>query len=264
MNFHTITYQGKTYFGPPEYAREDQEEAGVLFRDMLNATTLHPNNPAGVTAYMVKQMLKPGVTCAPYAEAELMRHLQRLERQFRAAYAAHSRHESGPTPPPPPITEPTHIPEKIVPGQRKELVDPNTGEVITVMVPADQAQSTEPVTVDNVAVVINAARTYCYETRQDNERRIHALSDLKIMEEARRHDREVKNERTKLSRHSAQLAKFNELLDLVAAARPKHDEDTSVESIVRAEEFDIRSFGLTYRKLREFLQRFEHPAEASA
>ncbi|MEU7154597.1 hypothetical protein AB0B15_42320 [Streptomyces sp. NPDC045456] len=256
MSYHAISHEGSDLVGPSEYEREDQEAARALFLDVHDAFALYPNNQVGVVDYLVKKLPKIGADDAPYARIEQLRHLTALYRSFKAAYAAHARDQHGPKVPPHKVKEPEPLPEKLIPGQRVEMVDPDTGELITVIVPEPAKPGDEPKT-DLVAVVLNAARTYCYEQLQRNERQLATLDgDRDIVEEAKRRAKEHRDMIKTINRDSVQLRKFYDVLELVAQSKDKYPEGTSVEDIVAGEKIDLASYALNRKKLREFLEQF--------
>ncbi|MFJ2175875.1 hypothetical protein ACIOHE_23655 [Streptomyces sp. NPDC087851] len=256
MTYHLISHEGSNFVGPSEYEREDQDAALALFLDVHDALSLHPNNQAGVVDYLMKKLPKIGAKDAPYARIEQMRHLTSLYRSFKSAYAAHARDQHGPKLPPHKVKQPEPLPEKLVPGQRVEMADPKTGELVTVIVPEPAKPDDEPKT-DLIAVVLNAARTYCFDQLQRYERQLTTLeNDSDIVEEAKRKAKEHRDTIRSISRDAVQLRKFYDVLELVAQSKGKHPEGTSVEAIVAAEKINLADHALNRKKLREFLERF--------
>ncbi|MFI9176088.1 hypothetical protein [Streptomyces lincolnensis] len=266
MSYHTIEHQGTVYAGPSEYEREDQEAALALFMDMYDASALYPNNPAAVVEYIRGKLPKPTSDNAAYAEIELIRHLTTLVRQFKAAWAARARDERGPQLPPHKVDKPEPLPEKLVPGQRVEMVDPKSGEVIEVIVPP-QAQADDEPKVNTTAVQLNAARSHCYEQLGSLARRLESLALIKdsdLVAEAMRKVKECDDTIRSINRQSKQMRGYFDVLELVAAAHPRHPEGASVEDIVQAEAIDLRAYGLSRRKLREFLAAFASAGQVAA
>ncbi|WP_420037757.1 hypothetical protein ACN2WE_40855 [Streptomyces sp. cg28] len=253
-NFHLIARGGVELAGPPEYARADQDDAWALFKAVSEASVTSTNSAHDMVDHLVSKSTQ-GLIGASWVETELRNHFTQLVRKFRTAWAAHARSLAGTTDPTPPtlLKEPDRLPEHLVPGQRKEVVDPQTGELITVIVPVEAPSGPEPVKTDTVAVQINAALQHCYTRQQENNRIIATIAGLDVMAEARIKARETRAESRRALRENIRVAKYAELIDLAKAARPKYPEDTSVEEILRGEEIDIKAFGLSYRKLREFL-----------
>lgn len=266
MSYHTIEHQGTVYAGPSEYEREDQEAALALFMDMYDASSLYPNNPVAVVEYLRGKMPKPTSDNAAYAEIELVRHLSTLVRQFKAAWAARARDERGPQLPPHQVDKPEPLPEKLVPGQRVNMVDPDTGEIVEVIVPPQVSPDDEP-KVNPTAVQLNAARSHCYEQLSSLARRLESLAQIKdsdLVAEAMRKVKECDDTIRALNRQSKQLRGYYDVLELVATAHPRYPEGASVEEIVAGEAIDLRAYGLSRRKLREFLGHFSSSGQVAA
>ncbi|GGZ22295.1 hypothetical protein GCM10010300_77540 [Streptomyces olivaceoviridis] len=266
MSYHTIEHQGTVYAGPSEYEREDQEAALALFMDMYDASALYPNNPVAVVEYIRSKMPMPTSDNAAYAEIELIRHLTTLVRQFKSAWAARARDERGPQLPPHQVDKPEPLPEKLVPGQRVNMVDPETGEIKEVIVPPQSTVDDEP-KVNPTAVQLNAARSHCYEQLSSLARRLESLAQVKdsdLVAEAMRKVKECDDTIKSLNRQSKQIRGYYDVLELVAAAHPRYPEAATVEDIVQAEAIDLRAHGLSRKKLREFLAVFSSTAQAAA
>ncbi|MFF1420023.1 hypothetical protein [Streptomyces sp. NPDC058280] len=262
MTYHLISHEGSNLVGPSDYEREDQEETRALFLDVHDAFSLSPNNPVGVVDYLDKKQPKIGNDAPPYARTERLRYLTSLYRSFKSAYAAHARDQQGPKLPPHKVKQPEPLPEKLVPGQRVEMVDPETGELKTVIVPEPTKPDDEPKT-DLIAVGLNAARTYCFDQLQRYERQLATLeNDSDIVEEAKRKAQEHRDTIKSINRDSVQLRRFYDVLELVAQRKEKHPEGTSVETIVAAEKINLADHALNRKKLREFLERFGFGAAA--
>ncbi|MDQ0904625.1 hypothetical protein QFZ22_000610 [Streptomyces canus] len=267
MSYHTIEHEQAVYTGPSEYEREDQDAALALFMDMYDANALYPNNPVGVVQYMRNKMPTPTSDNAAYAEIELTRHLSGLYRQFKAAWAARARDERGPQLPPHKVDKPEPLPEKLIPGQRVDMVDPNSGEIVEVIVPPEAPARQEEPKVNVTAVQLNAARSHCYEQLNSFARRLESLAQFKdtdVVADAMRRVKECEDTMRNLKRQSKQMRGYFDVLELVAAAHAKYPETANVEDIVKAEEIDLRAHGLTRRKLREFLAAFSPTAQAAA
>ncbi|MEU9797090.1 hypothetical protein AB0E27_42225 [Streptomyces sparsogenes] len=233
--------------------------------DMSDAAALHPNNPAGAQEYIRSKMPRPTAENAAYAEIEMRRLAAALHRGFKTAWAAHARDQRGPKLPPYKVNEPKPLPEKLIPGQRVDMVDPQTGEVVSVIVPPEQNPSGQEPKVNPVAVQLNAARTHCFEQLNSYERQLQSLEsaeDTDLVAEALRQVEERKNMIKDVRRRAVQMRGYFDVLELAAAAHPRHPDTASVEDIIRAEKIDLRTHGLTYKKLREFLAAFAPQAAA--
>lgn len=254
--YHVISHKGSDLVGPSDYEREDQGVTLVLFQDVSDAFAMHPNNQAGVVGYLMTKMPRIGAEDAPYARIEQQRYLTGLYRAFKAAYAAHARDQHGPKLPPHKVSEPQPLPEKLIPGQRVEMVDPDTGELKIVIVPEPVTPGDQPKT-DLIAVALNAARTYCFEQLQRYERQLATLeNDSDIVEEAKRRAKDHRDTIRTINRDSVQLRNFYDVLERVAQSKEKYTEGTSVEDIVIGEKIDLTNHALNRKKLREFLDRF--------
>ncbi len=206
--------------------------------------------------YLKRKQPRIGPEDAPYASVEQVRYLTSLYRSFKSAYAAHARDQQGPKLPPHKVKQPEPLPEKLVPGQRVEMADPETGELKTVIVPEPAKPDDEPKT-DLIAVGLNAARTYCFDQLQRYERQLVTLeNDTDIVEEAKRKAKEHRDTIRSINRDAVQLRSFYDVLELVARSKVRHPEGTSVEAIVAAEKISLTDHALNRKKLREFLERF--------
>ncbi len=261
MSFHVIKHKGTEYVGPSDYEREDQEAALALFIDMSAATAAYPNNPQGVVDHMLRKMPKPTHENPAYARNEQARHWAASYRAFKAAYSAHAKHQRGPKLPPHHVNAPTPLPEKLIPGQRVEMVDPDTGELRTVIVPPEAPGTDQAPPVDHVAVQLNAALSHCFETMNRNARQAEVLkeaADDEVLAEAARNAKEAREKAKGIDRQNIQLRNYYDVLNLVAAARPRYlDGKSGVEEIVRAEKISLLDHGLNYKKLREFIAAFD-------
>ncbi|MFF3558239.1 hypothetical protein ACFYXL_33050 [Streptomyces tsukubensis] len=260
MSFHVITDEtGTEWVGPADYERADQVAVLPLFRDWSDAFALHPNNQAGAVAYMLNRMPRPTARDASYAQYEQERHFTNGYRAFKASYASHARHKEGPKPPPQQVDAPVPLPEAVIPGQRKEMMDPETGELVTAVVLPEKPDPETAPQVDPIAVLVNAARSHCFETITRNGRHMTALEqagDRDAVAAAMRQEKERKDQLRDLTRETRRLRGYFDVLELVAAAHPRYPAAQSVEEIVRAEQVDLSAHGLNYKKLREFLAAF--------
>ncbi|GHE11033.1 hypothetical protein [Streptomyces alanosinicus] len=231
---------------------------------MTDATALHTDNPVEAQNYIRRKLPSPTADTPAYAGLEQRRHAAALHRSFKSAWAAHARDQRGPQLPPHKVREPQPLPEKLIPGQRVEMIHPETGEIMTVIVPGQPEPEQEP-KVNAIAVQLNAARSHCYEKLSGYARQLHCLEeaeDTDLVAEAVRQIEERKNTIKTVKRQSIQMRGYYDVLELAAAAQPRHPDITSVEEIIRAEKIDVRIHGLTYKKLREFLAAFAPSAAA--
>ncbi|MFE5713432.1 hypothetical protein ACFQ7J_21780 [Streptomyces sp. NPDC056501] len=258
MSYHSIEHDGHVYVGPAEYEREDQTATLALFMDMTDAAALHPDNPVAAQDYILQKLPTPTAENPSYARLEQRRHAAALHRTFKSAWAAHAR-ELRPKLPPHQVKKPEPLPEKLIPGQRVEMINPDTGEIVTVIVPPSQAEPEPEPTVNPAAVQLNAARNHCYEKLTSYARQLQTLEsaeDTDLVAEALRQVEARKNAIKTVKRQSVQLRGYYDVLELAAAAHSRHPDITSVEAIIQAEGIDVRAHGLTFKKLREFLDAF--------
>ncbi|MFD7063493.1 hypothetical protein [Streptomyces sp. NPDC059906] len=265
MSYHVIEHEGQVFVGPAEYEREDQAAALALFIDMTDAAALHTDNAVAAQDYIRHKLPAPTADNPAYVGLEQRRHAAALQRSFKNAWAAHARDQRGPKLPPHKVREPKPLPEKLIPGQRVEMIHPETGEIMTVVVPPDQSVPEQEPKVNPVAVQLNAARSHCYEKLNSFARQLQSLEeaeDTDLVAEALRQVEERKNTIKTVKRQSVQMRGYYDVLELAAAAQPRHPDTTSVEEIIRAEKVDVRAHGLTYKRLREFLSAFSLAAAA--
>ncbi|WP_329595823.1 hypothetical protein OG195_44390 (plasmid) [Streptomyces sp. NBC_01362] len=260
MSFHVIKDKDTEYVGPAEYERAHQGRTLTYFRDWSDALALYPKSTGSAVEYMMARLPKPRSQDAPYARDVMERYLTLEHRQFRSAYAAHARHKEGPKPPPEQIKDPTLLPESVIPGQRKEMVDPDTGEVKTVFVQPETSQQDQTSQIDPIAVAINGALAHLYTSITSKSRQADSLeqgSSSEVMEEEMRRSKQMREQARTLRREVRSERGYFDVLGLVRDARPKHPDATTTEDIVRAEGIDLTAHGLNYKKLREFVAAFQ-------
>ncbi|MER6499199.1 hypothetical protein ABT218_07340 [Streptomyces sp. NPDC001455] len=264
MSFHVIKDNGTDYVGPAEYERAHQGRTLTYFRDWSDALALHPKSPGSAVEYMMARMPKPRSQDAPYARDVMERYLTLEHRQFRSAYAAHARHQEGPKPPPERIKDPTLLPESVIPGQRKEMIDPDTGEITTVVVPPEASQPDQTPQIDSIAVAINGALAHLYQSITSKSRQADSLeqgSSSEALEEEIRRSKQMREQVRTLRREVRSERGYFDVLELVRDTRTKHPDAKTTEEIVRAEGIDLSTHGLNYKKLREFVAAFQPKAQ---
>ncbi|MFD9572688.1 hypothetical protein ACFWBI_22935 [Streptomyces sp. NPDC059982] len=256
MSFHTITYQGVDYLGPSEYDKADQQEALILFQQMSQAINAHPDDTVGQVAFLMKCIDFSSQRTAPWAKEEMRVHLKERVRKFAAAYRAKTKHDAGLGGPQQGIKPPESIPINF-PGQRKEMVDPLTGEVKMVYV-ADEP-TTGQSGPDALAVALNAAGADLYEQDTRLRHEEEALGRSSMPEELaaveRRHA-EDRERAAEIKRQRKQLAGYSALVEKLKQVRIEHPEVMDAADIIRAQGWDLKVYNLTFRKVRDFMGRY--------
>ncbi|MCX5079002.1 hypothetical protein OG321_42150 [Streptomyces sp. NBC_00424] len=256
MSFHTITYQGVDYLGPSEYDKADQEEALLLFQQMAQAHTANPDDTVGQVAYLMKCIDFPLQPTARWAKEEMRVHLKDRVKRFAAAYRAKAKYDAGLGGPQQGIKPPETIPVNF-PGQRKEMVDPDTGELKTVFVADEPTNSPTP---DALAVALNAAGADLYERdtrlRHEEESLGRASMSEELAAVERRHA-ENRERASEIKKERKQLAGYSALVEKLKSVRADHPEVMEAVDIIRAQGWDLKVYNLTLRKVREFMGRYQ-------
>ncbi len=250
-----IEDRGTTYVGPSDYERMDQKKALVLFRQWDAAYRQHPANMVGQVGQMMQLVRIEPRPSTPWLPDVMESYLTAEGRRFKAARAAHVRFEAG-LKPDKKIPEPTPLPETLSPEAGREMVDPQTGEVVIGVVVGQEGKAEPQPPVDELAVLINHARTYVFEEVRRCDRRLEELEweeKADDVAEARRRVETRRNDKRDTRRERERTAKYYELLEKVAELRPRYPQAATVEDVVRGEEIALTVYGLNFRKLREFL-----------